>query len=73
MAGSLASLARQLARFAVVLFPFMPVKSAELWRQVGGPGDLAAQRFANLMAIDPTGWCVTKGEALFPKELRVES
>ena len=65
---TLASLVRQLARFAVLLQPFMPVKAAELWRQVGGPGDLGAQRFADLMSLDATGWRVTKGEPLFPKE-----
>ena len=58
---TLASLVRQLARFAVLLQPFMPVKAAELWRQVGGPGDLDAQRFADLMALDPTGWRVEQG------------
>ena len=67
---TLASLIRQLARFAVLLHPYMPVKAAELWRQVGGPGDLGAQRFADLMALDATGWRVTKGEPLFPKELK---
>ena len=31
------------ARHAVLLIPFMPGKSQELWRQVGGPGDVSAQ------------------------------
>ena len=65
---TLASLVRQLARFAVLLQPFMPGKAAELWKQVGGPGDLAAQRFAGLMSLETTGWHVKKGEPLFPKD-----
>ena len=66
---TLASLIRQLARFAVLLFPFMPTKSAAIWRQIGGPGDPGSQRFTSLMELDPTGWTVTKGEPLFPKEV----
>ncbi len=64
---TLASLVRQLTRFAVALFPFMPAKSDELWRMLGAPGDLAAQRFDDLMSLDATGWRVTKGAPLFPK------
>jgi methionyl-tRNA synthetase len=63
----LASLVRQLARQCVLLFPFMPVKTGELWTQLGAPGDLAAQRFSGIDAIDVTGWRVTKGEPLFPR------
>ncbi|HWP72611.1 MAG TPA: methionine--tRNA ligase [Gemmatimonadaceae bacterium] len=70
---TLASLVRQLARFAVLLQPFMPGKAAELWKQVGGPGDLAAQRFAGLMSLETTGWQVKKGEPLFPKEREAEA
>jgi methionyl-tRNA synthetase len=65
---TLASLIRQLARFAVLLYPFMPTKAADMWRQVGGPGELGQQRFADLMKLDATGWRVTKGEPLFPKD-----
>lgn len=64
---TLASLVRQLARFAVLLYPYLPVKSVELWRQVGGPGSLGDQRYATLMQLDAAGWSVTKGEGLFPK------
>ena len=70
---TLASLVRQLARFAILLQPFMPGKAAELWKQVGGPGDLAAQRFAGLMSLETTGWQVKKGEPLFPKEREAEA
>jgi methionyl-tRNA synthetase len=65
---TLSALIRQLARFAVALYPFMPRKSEELWRQLGAPGSLGAQRFAGVMAIDPAGWRVVKGAPLFPKE-----
>jgi methionyl-tRNA synthetase len=65
---TLASLLRQLARFAVLLHPYLPGKSAELWRQVGGTGELADQRFSALMDLDATGWQVSKGDPLFPKE-----
>jgi methionyl-tRNA synthetase len=65
---TLASLMRQLARQAVCLAPFMPGKAAALWTQLGAPGTVAEQRFANLATLDATGWNVTKGEAMFPKE-----
>lgn len=64
---TLASLVRQLARFAVLLCPYLPGKSAALWRYLGGPGEPGQQRFSDLMALDPTGWQVAKGDPLFPK------
>lgn len=70
---TLASLMRQLARFAVLLQPFMPQKAAVLWQQLGGPGDLAAQRFGNVRALEASGWRITRGEPLFPKEARSEA
>jgi methionyl-tRNA synthetase len=65
---TLASLVRQLARQAVLVAPFMPVKAQELWRQLGAPGDVADQRFDSLVSLDAGGWRVEKGEPLFPKE-----
>jgi methionyl-tRNA synthetase len=64
----LASLVRQLARQAVLLAPFMPVKAQALWEQLGGPGVVDEQRFAGIEALDVTGWTVKKGASLFPKE-----
>jgi methionyl-tRNA synthetase len=64
---TMASLVRQLARFAVVLSPFMPLKAQELWQQLGAPGEVAAQRFTGLMELDGAGWRVAKGPGLFPK------
>jgi methionyl-tRNA synthetase len=67
LALTLASLMRQLARQAICLFPFMPVKSQELWESLGGPGRLDARRSFDLEKIDVSGWKVTKGIGLFPK------
>ncbi|HTE46512.1 MAG TPA: methionine--tRNA ligase [Gemmatimonadaceae bacterium] len=63
----LAAIMRQLARHAIHLTPFMPHKSQELWEQLGGPGRVDEQRFANVEALDVTGWRVAKGASLFPK------
>ena len=65
---ALAALVRQLARIAVLVSPFMPAKSQELWESLGGPGQASAQRLDDLMRLDPTGWRVTKGASLFPRE-----
>jgi methionyl-tRNA synthetase len=64
----LASLVRQLARLAVVVSPFMPLKAQELWESLGGPDAVSAQRLNALQRLDPAGWRVTKGPALFPRE-----
>jgi methionyl-tRNA synthetase len=63
----LSSLLRRLARQAVLLAPFMPRKAQELWQQLGGPGEVAAQRFNALDGLDAAGWRVKKGDALFPR------
>jgi methionyl-tRNA synthetase len=64
----LSSLVRQLARQTVLLAPFMPQKAQALWTQLGAPGLVHEQRFARLTSLDATGWRVTKGDPLFPKE-----
>jgi methionyl-tRNA synthetase len=66
----LAALARNLARQCVLLFPFMPVKTEELWRQLGAPGRVSDQRFDALAGLDAAGWRVRKGAPLFPKPPR---
>jgi methionyl-tRNA synthetase len=63
----LASLMRQLTRQAVLVAPFLPEKSEQLWAAVGGAGSVHAQRFVDLGTIDPAGWRVTKGAGLFPR------
>jgi methionyl-tRNA synthetase len=63
----LAAIVRQLARHAIHLAPFMPDKAQELWAQIGGPGNVHAQRFSSVESLDVTGWRVAKGSPLFPK------
>jgi methionyl-tRNA synthetase len=65
--ATMAALARHLARHAILLHPFMPVKSAALWTALGAPGRIEEQRFSGLPGIDASGWKVSKGEALFPR------
>lgn len=67
LATVLAAITRQLARHAIHLAPFMPTKSQELWTQIGGQGEVSAQRFADAATLDVTGWKVAKGTGLFPK------
>jgi methionyl-tRNA synthetase len=63
----LGTLVRQLVPVAAGLAPFMPGKAEELWRQLGGGGRAADVAFADLPALDPTGWRVHKGAGLFPR------
>lgn len=63
----LAAIIRQLARHAIYLAPFMPAKSQELWSQLGGPGRVEDQRFADVAELSVSGWRVAKGAPLFPK------
>lgn len=65
----LAAIMRQLARHAIHLAPIIPTKAQELWVQLGGPGRVADQRFADVATLDVTGWRVAKGASLFPKPL----
>lgn len=65
---TLGALVRHLARQALLLAPYMPQKTAQLWQSLGAPGDVHAQRFASLATLDAAGWRVTRGEPLFPKD-----
>ncbi len=65
---TLASVARQLARQAICLAPFMPGKSDELWTRLGGSGSVHDARFDEIPSLDVTGWRVGAGPPLFPKE-----
>lgn len=62
--STLASLMRQLVRQGTALSPFMPSKTAELFKQLGAP---PRSRTNFQTGIDVTGWRVMKGEPLFPK------
>lgn len=64
----LASLSRQLARQAAAVAPFMPEKAQELWNQVGGGGSVHEVRLDQLQTLDTSGWMVSRGAQLFPKE-----
>ena len=70
LALALAALVRQLARHAAYLAPFMPERSEELWRQIGGGGLAAEQRLDKPGEPSCTGWRVKKGEPLFPRDDR---
>ena len=63
----LAALARQLARQAVYLAPFMPAKAQALWDALGGPGEVAETLFEDAEVLDCTAWHVAKGDGLFPR------
>jgi methionyl-tRNA synthetase len=63
----LASLIRRIARQTVLLAPFMPSKTQQVWAQLGAPGKVADQRFDALATLDAGGWTVRKGEPLFPR------
>jgi len=70
---TLAALAWTLSHLALMLAPFMPTKAQELWRQLGGPGNVDERRWPSAddpsaPPLDPAGWRVEKGLALFPRE-----
>lgn len=65
---TLHALILSIARQTVLLAPFMPSKVEEVWGQLGAPGRAGGTPFAALTALDPSGWRVTKGAPLFPKE-----
>ncbi|HEX6576511.1 MAG TPA: class I tRNA ligase family protein [Gemmatimonadaceae bacterium] len=69
---TLGALARELLRQSVLLTPFMPQKTEELWRMLGAPGTPAELTFESMESLDPAGWQVTKGEPLFPKEQKAK-
>lgn len=71
---TLAALAWTLSHLALMLAPFMPTKAQELWRQLGGPGNVDERRWpaagdTSAPPLDPSGWRVEKGPALFPREM----
>jgi methionyl-tRNA synthetase len=65
--SALAGLARCLYRLAVLVSPFMPEKSDELWSALGQEGTAAAARWEDLAKPPVIGAQTTKGAALFPK------
>jgi methionyl-tRNA synthetase len=65
---TLTTLAKLLAQCTLLVAPFMPQKAQELWQQLGAPGSVTEQRLDALRDLDPSGWRVSKGAPLFPKE-----
>jgi methionyl-tRNA synthetase len=64
--AALSSLVRSLAAAAVLLSPFMPAKTEELWQRLGAPGALTSA-LDQLPALDSAGWAVSPGGVLFPR------
>jgi len=61
----LASLARTLGRLAVMLSPFMPTKSQEMWEALGGDGKHPG--LSACQDLDFAGRTVLRQSVLFPK------
>ena len=59
------AMVRWVAVTAVLFFPFMPEKMAELWRRAAG--DRPMPSLDELSALDVAGWEVTSGDPLFPR------
>jgi methionyl-tRNA synthetase len=62
---TLVTLVRALSHYAISLAPVIPGKAQELWRSLGGPGNVHDQRFGQDFSV--AGWRVEKGSPLFPK------
>ncbi|MBB4637233.1 methionine--tRNA ligase [Longimicrobium terrae] len=62
----LATMVRYLAASAVLLSPFMPAKTAELWARLGSGRDSLAA-LDELAALDVSGWKVQPEGILFPR------
>ena len=69
----LASLSRQIAIRTALLWPFIPAKSREVWRTIGGTSPIEDVTLATLAVLDTSGWKVSKAEPLFPKPERAPS
>jgi methionyl-tRNA synthetase len=65
--AALASLARCLYRLCVMVSPFMPGKTDELWHALGQPGEVSGATWDALLQPPVAGAQTEKGESLFPK------
>jgi methionyl-tRNA synthetase len=63
--ATLYDMVRYVAVAAVLFFPFMPEKMAELWRRVAGEREMPG--IDALAAMDVSGWRVSSGDPLFPR------
>jgi methionyl-tRNA synthetase len=68
LASVLSTTIRSLAGQAIALSPIMPGKSQELWRSLGGSGNVHEQHWIFEGLIDVSAWRVAKGSPLFPKK-----
>ncbi|HXY30890.1 MAG TPA: methionine--tRNA ligase [Gemmatimonadaceae bacterium] len=68
--ATMATLARYLAVQAILVSPVMPVAAQALWAQLGGPARVEGTRLGDRgpAGADPSGWRVTRGDPLFPKD-----
>lgn len=64
--GILATMVRYLATAAVLLSPFMPQKTAELWERLGSGRD-GMPGLDELATLDVSGWKTSAGGILFPR------
>ncbi len=62
----LATMVRYLAAAAVLLSPFMPAKTAELWERLGSGRD-GMPALDELATLDVSGWKTSAGGILFPR------
>jgi methionyl-tRNA synthetase len=65
--SALASLIRCLYRLAVLVGPFMPEKSEDLWSALGQQGTVGSAAWQDLTEPPVAGTHTSKGTALFPK------
>ena len=67
---ALAHLVRTVARLAVLVAPYMPVKAEEVWNALGGGAHrpLASIALSDLPGLSVSGWKVSKPPPLFPKD-----
>jgi methionyl-tRNA synthetase len=67
----LGSLARVLARLAILTSPFIPGKAQALWGMLGFAGDVSSERWGSAERPAVAGRTVSRAEVLFPKPASV--
>jgi methionyl-tRNA synthetase len=67
----LGSLARVLARLAILTSPFIPGKAQRLWGMLGFEGEVSSERWESAERPAISGRTVSRAEVLFPKPASV--
>jgi methionyl-tRNA synthetase len=67
----LGSLARVLARLAILTSPFIPGKAQALWGMLGFDGQVSSERWESAERAGVAGRTVSRAEVLFPKPASV--